>query len=551
MVSSRSVQSLRTDERAVDSVVGTILLVGITVVTFASVGLLVLEEVDESRDTTASDLVMESSANARVLQLRGGDPIPVADGAIRVERNGTTTEYPLSSVNGLWANPAKWTLGDVVCIAGPSPACIHPASEAGTVDGVMVIASNAVVLRDGSFLGGGGASGSGSGNPGLDTDGDGVLDTIDNCPAIANAAQTNTDGDALGDACDPDDDNDGVLDGVDNCPLDANPTQEDTDNDGLGNPCDPTPVGPDADGDGVGDADDLCPGVVGVDEHGCIPLPGLGAGFGCEDVNDNTVCDNADTLVLVDLDHTYGDSFDLIVPEEAGALFANTVDLEAGTIRIEVDITGGTQDMDIKATNGDLWLEGITVTAGSGKKIELEAEEGGSLFLSNITIDGESDVRLEADNQGGCSEGDSHIVLHDAVIDVENGRLDMDIDCANGAILAHRLTATVGGDIHFDADNQEGSYVELTDAINIHAEDGATILVSAEEHMIIEGALFQVDADGDLQLEVDDDDADEEVFLNGASFKDEDNANGIEAALIGNIEENDVNGTLALGTYAS
>ena len=45
-----------------------------------------------------------------------------------------------------------------------------------------------------------------------DTDGDGVIDDTDNCPNDANANQVNTDGDAQGDACDPDDDNDGVAD---------------------------------------------------------------------------------------------------------------------------------------------------------------------------------------------------------------------------------------------------------------------------------------------------------------------------------------------------
>jgi len=51
------------------------------------------------------------------------------------------------------------------------------------------------------------------------TDGDanGVPDARDNCPVVANADQANTDGDAQGDACDPDDDNDGALDGSDAC----------------------------------------------------------------------------------------------------------------------------------------------------------------------------------------------------------------------------------------------------------------------------------------------------------------------------------------------
>lgn len=121
-----------------------------------------------------------------------------------------------------------------------------------------------------------------------DSDGDGVLDSVDNCPTTANSDQLNADGDAQGNACDSDDDNDGVADSADNCPLVSNPDQTDTDGDGLGNACDgddddddipdddgngggdncPLVVNPDqadADGDGVGDAcdPDYLPPVVG------------------------------------------------------------------------------------------------------------------------------------------------------------------------------------------------------------------------------------------------------------------------------------------------
>ncbi|RPI65452.1 MAG: hypothetical protein EHM43_12760, partial [Ignavibacteriae bacterium] len=82
-----------------------------------------------------------------------------------------------------------------------------------------------------------------------DADDDGVDDAVDNCPSVANADQTNTDGDSYGNACDADDDNDGVADASDNCPLTANANQTDTDNDGIGNVCDT-----DDDGDGVADA---------------------------------------------------------------------------------------------------------------------------------------------------------------------------------------------------------------------------------------------------------------------------------------------------------
>jgi Thrombospondin type 3 repeat len=87
-----------------------------------------------------------------------------------------------------------------------------------------------------------------------DVDGDEVPNAIDNCPFTKNGSQTNTDGDAEGDACDADDDNDGVLDAADNCRVVSNPGQEDTDQDGRGDACPPV----DTDGDGTLDENDNC-----------------------------------------------------------------------------------------------------------------------------------------------------------------------------------------------------------------------------------------------------------------------------------------------------
>jgi len=81
-----------------------------------------------------------------------------------------------------------------------------------------------------------------------DNDGDGVADSVDNCPSTPNPSQRNTDGDVFGDACDSDKDNDGVLNPDDNCPRTANAAgqADDTDGDGVGDACDTcvdTPTG--------------------------------------------------------------------------------------------------------------------------------------------------------------------------------------------------------------------------------------------------------------------------------------------------------------------
>jgi len=165
----------------------------------------------------------------------------------------------------------------------------------------------------------------GGSTPG-DTDGDGIDDNDDNCPAAANDNQEDADGDGIGDACDncenlangdqADADADTLGDPCDNCPAVTNSDQSDSDHDGVGNACDNCSVRAntdqaDADHDGVGDVCDNCPKAANANQS---DSDGDGVGNACDNclsiANANQFDNDGDGV---------GDACDSVIPPPSGS----------------------------------------------------------------------------------------------------------------------------------------------------------------------------------------------------------------------------------------
>lgn len=143
--------------------------------------------------------ILSAGSDIGVTQTGPGDSLVVN---VSYSNYDTTFENaPYGVVNDLGNNQDQSTLAPVFASAGTFD--FHQLATSPTIDGGVVDAANGPTDFDGEPRNAGQAPDIGADELILDTDGDGVDDADDNCPATANTDQADADRDGTGDACDP------------------------------------------------------------------------------------------------------------------------------------------------------------------------------------------------------------------------------------------------------------------------------------------------------------------------------------------------------------
>jgi hypothetical protein len=330
----------------------------------------------------------------------------------------------------------------------------------------------------------------------------------------------------------PTEDFDGVAAGVDNCPFDFNPMQLDTDGDGVGDVCDPTPTAPsgatlaDA-GQDLGSGSSLEVALGDIDGDG-----DLDAVFANDD-EPNTVWTNDGAGGFVDSTQTLGTAKSVAVAlgdvdgdGDLDLVFANT-STEPNTVWLN-DGTGAftdsgqamgssnSEDVAVADVDGDgdldlafaelgndnsVWLnDGSGVFTDSGQSLG----SGPTMGVSFADLDGDGDPDLVFANDGA----DDTVWFNDGTGTFSDSGQALGINRSHGSVLLD-LDGDGDVDIAFAGDNG-GDTVWLNDGTGTFTDSGQ-VLGLGHSRAISAGDL---DGDGDVDLLFGDHTGSNTVWLN-------------------------------------
>ncbi len=243
-------------DEAVSNIVGTVLILAITVAAFGGLSLTVMDQVARDDGPPRTDLQIQEGSEGFLLHHRGGDSIPESALRFVVYTTAGTISCKMSQVTGNGPT-GTWTIGESL----PGSDIYAPASAERIVGIEVIYHSGASAI-----IGRAGAENSPGEAPGQcvngDLDGDGVANNHpDLCPNTPPGSSVDADGCT---AAQRDPDGDGVDMTIDHCP--DTPPGETVNANG----CSDAQLDPD--NDNVLVPNDLCPGTppgATVDQYGC------------------------------------------------------------------------------------------------------------------------------------------------------------------------------------------------------------------------------------------------------------------------------------------
>jgi flagellin-like protein len=142
----------RKDDRAVSSVIGTVLMLGITITVFAGVSVAVLAYFQANPHPPRADLAAVADANAGsyLVTNQGGESVSTAGLQLTVNRNGVLTS--LTPAFLLAQLGPTWDVGETVCVAAADAstgACQFDTTQ--PIQGFYAVSGNSVVASQGTL----------------------------------------------------------------------------------------------------------------------------------------------------------------------------------------------------------------------------------------------------------------------------------------------------------------------------------------------------------------------------------------------------------------